>query len=63
YSVLGGGVRIRNESLIFGTTEFKGMYFPRKNFRNESWRIEVNTKVRFKYNQEFIRRPEFVKVN
>lgn len=63
YSALGGGVRIRNESLIFGTTEFKGMYFPRKNFRNESWRVEVNTKIRFKYNQEFIRRPEFVKVN
>ncbi|WP_276503287.1 hypothetical protein [Terrimonas pollutisoli] len=63
YSSIGGGVRIRNESLIFGTTEFRGMYFPRKNFRNESWRIEVNTSIRFKYNQEFIKRPEFVRVN
>ena len=63
YSAIGGGVRIRNESLIFGTTEFRGMYFPRKNFRNESWRIEVNTSIRFKYNQEFIKRPEFVRVN
>ena len=63
YAALGGGVRIRNESLIFGTTEFRGMFFPRKNFRNESWRVEVNTNIRFKYNQEFIRRPEFVRVN
>ncbi|MBC7914270.1 MAG: hypothetical protein H7Y07_09110 [Pyrinomonadaceae bacterium] len=63
YAALGGGVRIRNESLIFGTTEFRGMYFPRKNFRNESWRVEVNTNIRFKYNQEFIKRPEFVRVN
>lgn len=63
YASLGGGVRIRNESLIFGTTEFKGMYFPRKSFRNESWRIEVHTNIRFKYNQEFIKRPEFVRVN
>ena len=63
YSAIGGGVRIRNESLIFGTTEFRGMYFPRKNFRNESWRVEVNTSIRFKYNQEFIKRPEFVRVN
>jgi hypothetical protein len=63
YASLGGGVRVRNESLIFGTTEFKGMYFPRKSIRGESWRVEVSTKVRFKYNQEFIRRPEFVKVN
>jgi hypothetical protein len=63
YGAVGGGVRIRNESLIFGTTEFRGMYFPRKNFRNESWRIEVNTNIRFKYNREFIKRPEFVRVN
>lgn len=63
YASLGAGVRIRNESLIFGTTEFRGMYFPRKNFRNENWRFEVNTNIRFKYNQQFIKRPEFVKVN
>lgn len=63
YAALGGGLRIRNESLIFGTTEFRGMYFPRKNFRNESWRVEVNTNIRFKYNQDIIRRPDFVSVN
>jgi hypothetical protein len=63
YSSIGAGLRIRNESLIFGTIEFKGMYFPRKNFFNESWRFEGRTNIRFKYNQQFIKRPEFVKVN
>ena len=63
YSSIGAGVRIRNESLIFGTIEFKGMYFPRKNFFNESWRFEARTNIRFKYNQQFIKRPEFVRVN
>jgi hypothetical protein len=63
YSAVGGGIRIRNESLIFGTVEIKGMYFPRKNFYNESWRIEFNTNVRFKYNQQQIKRPEFVHMN
>jgi hypothetical protein len=63
YASIGGGFRIRNESLIFGTTEFKGMYFPRRSFRNESWRVEVSTNIRFKYNQQFIKRPEFVRVN
>jgi hypothetical protein len=63
YASIGGGVRIRNESLIFGTTEFRGMYFPRKNFQNRSWRFEVNTNIRFKYNQQFIKRPEFVRIN
>jgi hypothetical protein len=63
YTAVGGGIRIRNESLVFGTTEFRGIYFPRKNFSNESWRIEVNTNIRFKYNQELIKRPELVRVN
>jgi hypothetical protein len=63
YSSVGGGMRIRNESLIFGTIEVRGMYFPRKNFFNESWRVEGRTGIRFKYNQEFIKRPDFVNVN
>ena len=63
FSSIGGGLRIRNESLIFGTIEFRGMYFPRKNFFNESWRVQVSTNIRFKYNQEFIKRPDFIRVN
>ena len=63
YTALGGGVRIRNESLIFGTIEIKGMYFPRKNLYGESWRIDVNTNIRFKYNQQLVKKPDFVHVN
>ncbi|MBL0358557.1 MAG: hypothetical protein IPP72_17590 [Chitinophagaceae bacterium] len=29
YSALGAGIRTRNESLVFGTIELKGFYFPR----------------------------------
>lgn len=63
YSAVGGGLRIRNESLVFKTIELKGMYFPRKNVYDESWRVTVGTNIRFKYNREFIKRPEFVTVN
>lgn len=63
YSSLGGGVRTRNESLIFGTIELRAMYFPRRNFFDQHWKISVSTNVRFKYNQEFIKRPEFVSAN
>ena len=63
YSALGGGLRIRNESLIFGTIELKGVYFPRKNFSNDSYRFDIGTNIRFKYTRETIRRPEFVVVN
>ncbi|HEY0679337.1 MAG TPA: hypothetical protein VGD17_13695 [Chitinophagaceae bacterium] len=63
YSSIGGGIRTRNEALIFGTLELKAYYFPRKNFLNESYRIEFNSNVRFRYNRQFIKRPEFVTVN
>ncbi len=63
FSSIGAGIRTRNEALIFGTLELKGYYFPRKNFANESFRIEFNTNVRFRYNRQFIKRPEFVQVN
>ncbi|HKP31825.1 MAG TPA: hypothetical protein VJT83_03835 [Chitinophagaceae bacterium] len=63
FSAIGGGIRTRNESLIFGTIELKGMYFPKKNFFGDQWRIETNLNVRFKYNSQLIRRPEFVRVN
>ena len=63
YSAVGGGIRTRNESLIFGTVELKAMYFPRKNFFNDTYRIEFNTNLRFKYNRQFIKKPDFVHVN
>ncbi len=63
YSSIGAGIRTRNESLIFGTFELKAYYFPRKNFFNESWRIETNTNIKFKYNSQLIKRPELINVN
>jgi len=64
YSTIGGGVRTRNESLIFGTMELRGWFFPRKDyFFHDSWRIEFTTNIRFKYNQQFIKRPELINVN
>lgn len=63
YSSIGAGIRTRNESLIFGTFELKAFYFPRKNFFNESWRIETTTGIKFKYNSQLIKRPELILVN
>ena len=63
YSALGGGIRTRNESLIFGTVELRAMYFPRRNYFNDTYRIEFNTNLRFKYNRQFIKKPDFVHVN
>lgn len=63
YSTIGAGIRTRNEALIFGTLELKGYYFPTKNFNGDRYRVEFNTSVRFKYNSQLIRRPQFIQLN
>ncbi len=63
YSSIGGGIRTRNESLIFGTFELKVFYFPRKTFTGESWRIETTTGIKFKYNSQYIKKPTLINVN
>ncbi|MEP7277361.1 MAG: hypothetical protein ABI813_01850, partial [Bacteroidota bacterium] len=63
YSSIGGGIRTRNESLVFGTFELKVFYFPRKTFTGDTWRIETNTGIKFKYNSQFIKRPDVIDVN
>jgi len=63
YTIVGGGMRTRNESLIFGTLEVKGYYFLKKNFYNENWRIDVSTDITFKSNSQLVRRPDFIQVN
>jgi hypothetical protein len=63
YSSIGGGIRTRNESLIFGTFELKVYYYPRKTFTGDTWRIETNTGIRFKYNSQLVQRPDIINVN
>lgn len=63
YSAIGGGVRTRNENLVFGTIELRGFFFPRKTEGVKNWKVELTTKLRFKYSSDFIRRPDFVVSN
>lgn len=63
YSSIGGGVRARNESLIFGTIEIKGIYFPGANYKGENFGLSLSTNLIFKYNSQFIKKPDFIQVN
>ncbi len=63
YSALGGGIRTRNENLVFGTIELKGYFFPRKIEGMASWRVELTTKLQFKFNSSFVKKPDFVIAN
>ncbi len=63
YPAFGGGIRSRNESLIFGTIELRAVFFPKPDLFNNRILLQFNSNLRFKYIQNFIRRPEFVRVN
>ncbi|MDP4284360.1 MAG: hypothetical protein Q8891_08055 [Bacteroidota bacterium] len=63
FSSIGGGIRTRNESFVFGTIEIRGFYFPQKNFHNESFGLELSTNVIFKYNTQFVKKPDFIEIN
>ena len=62
-SSIGGGIRTRNESLVFGTIELRGFYFPEKNFYNKRFRLSISTNVIFKYNSQLVKRPDFIQIN
>jgi hypothetical protein len=63
YSSIGAGLRIRNESLIFEAVELRAFFFPKQNFMGDHFRVEFNSHIRFKYNRQFIKKPDFVNMN
>lgn len=63
FGAVGGGVRTRNENLVFGTVEVRAYYFPRLNGDMNPWKIELNSNIRFKFRSSFISRPDFVNAN
>jgi hypothetical protein len=63
YTAIGGGSRIRNESLIFGTVELKAFYFPRTHLQMSPWNLSITTNLKFKYNSSLLNRPDFVQIN
>lgn len=63
YSAVGSGFRTRNENLVFGTIEFKLYYFPRTVDNMNHWNFTVTTDLKFKYNSQFVNRPDIINVN
>jgi len=63
YSAYGGGVRTRNENLVFGTIELKISYLPKTVSVLNTWKISLTTDLQFRYITEFVHKPDFIKVN
>ncbi len=63
FTAIGGGVRTRNENLVFGTIELRTWYFPRTHAGISPWKVEVSSNIRFRYRSSFISRPDFIIAN
>jgi hypothetical protein len=63
YTAIGAGIRTRNENLVFGTMELRTFYFPRTTGNLVPWNISFTTNLIYKYNSQFIRKPDFAVVN
>jgi hypothetical protein len=58
-----GGIRVRNENLIFGTIELRAFYFPTTVLGVDRFSFRVTTNVRIKYTGIFVRPPGFLVYN
>ncbi len=63
FTAVGGGLRTRNENMVFGTIELKGYYFPRVNGDMKGWKVELNSDISFKFIRNFIKRPSLIVSN
>ena len=63
YAGVGGGLRTRNENLVFGTIEFRLMYYPRTVEDISNFNIKVSSNLRVKYSASFVKPPSFVVYN
>lgn len=63
YESFGAGIRSRNENLIFGTMELRAAYFPRTTNNMHNWNITFTTDLQFRYNSQYVKRPDFVNLN
>jgi hypothetical protein len=56
---LGGGVRTRNENLIFGTIEARFNWFPRTLYGVNNFTLTVRSNLRVKFSGSFVEPPWF----
>lgn len=63
YSSIGGGVRTRNENLVFGTIEFRFYVFPIAPQRMAGFKIIITSNLRYRYNSNLITAPDVVQIN
>ncbi|MFT3823904.1 MAG: hypothetical protein QM731_08280 [Chitinophagaceae bacterium] len=57
FSSLGGGIRVRNENLIFGTIECRFMWFPRTLYNVNAIEVKMTSNLRLRFSGSFVQAP------
>jgi hypothetical protein len=63
FSGFGGGMRTRNENILFNTIELRFMYFPRKSSQHDAFKLTLTTNLRFRYSNSYVKAPDIIQVN
>ncbi len=63
YFALGGGIRTRNENLVFGTIELRFYYFPVVTEGLDPFRLTLSSNLQVKYSSGFVKKPAFIRYN
>ena len=63
YTSIGGGVRVRNENLVFQTIEVRAYYFPVAPTKMVGFKVIVTPNVRFRYSSEYVSAPDVIQLN
>ena len=63
YSSLGGGVRMRNENLVFETIELRAFFFPVAPNNMRGFKLVLSANVKYRYSSNFITPPDVVQLN
>ena len=63
YFSLGGGIRTRNENLVFGTIELRFHYFPRLVQDLSQFKLTLSSNLRVKYTSQFVKSPALIRYN
>jgi hypothetical protein len=63
YYGVGGGLRARNENLVFRTAEFRFVYFPKTVYNMPQFLGRLTVNIEFRYNTNYVHEPEIIQLN
>jgi hypothetical protein len=63
FTGISGGVRIRNENLIFGTMELRATYIPNDESGNSKFAFSFRQNLRFQRSDAFVMAPSLIRYN